>query len=507
MSNYTQLNPAEQGGVATVLCCNCGIPMDGSSGMVMCTDCIKLTVDITQGIPREAHLSFCRNCERYLQPPGQWIKAQLESRELLALCLRRLKGLSRVRLVDASFIWTEPHSRRIRVKLTVQGEAMNNAIIQQTFEVEYIVNAMQCPDCAKSYTPNTWRATVQIRQKVSHKRTFLYLEQMILRHNAHVDTVSIQETSDGLDFFYSQKNHAVKMIDFLNSVTPIKYKRSEELISQDIHSGSNTYKFSFSVEIAPVCRDDLLVLPKKLANSLGNISRIVLCSKVSNMIHFIDPFTLQSADLSAQVYWRSPFYSLANVTQLVEFIVLDVEPTGDVKNKKVLADITVCRESDMGVTDQSYYIRSHLGGILHPGDSCLGYFLTNSNFNSDLWDSLDPDNTPEVILVKKFYPRTSRKSKSRNWKLKRMAREHKDIEANADSRAAKQEQERAERDYEVFLQELEEDPEMRQAVNLYKSDNPVNHGDDESEMADEDEGPQVAIDELLDELDDMNLDN
>ena len=64
--------------VATVLCCNCGVPMDGSLGLVMCYDCIKLNVDITEGI-LEANVSFCRNCERFLQPPGQWIRAELES--------------------------------------------------------------------------------------------------------------------------------------------------------------------------------------------------------------------------------------------------------------------------------------------------------------------------------------------------------------------------------------------------------------------------------------------
>ena len=59
---------------------------------------------------------------RYLQPPANWVACSLESRELLALCLRRLKGLSRVHMVDAGFVWTEPHSRRIKVKLTVQKE-------------------------------------------------------------------------------------------------------------------------------------------------------------------------------------------------------------------------------------------------------------------------------------------------------------------------------------------------------------------------------------------------
>lgn len=492
--------------VATVLCCNCGVPMDGSLGLVMCYDCIKLNVDITEGIPREANVSFCRNCERFLQPPSQWVRAELESRELLAICLRRLKGLSKVRLVDASFIWTEPHSRRIRVKLTVQGEALQNTIVQQTFEVEYVVVAMQCPDCAKSFTTNTWRASVQIRQKVAHKRTFLYLEQLILRHNAHVDTISIQESKDGLDFFYSQRNHATKMMDFLSAVAPIKAKRSEELISIDTQSGSSTYKFTFSIEIAPICRDDLVILPKKLANQLGNISRLVVCNKITNMIQLIDPNTLQRADVLANHYWRSPFPSLLDVTQLVEFIVLDVEPTGDVRGKFVLADVEVCRACDMGVNDKTFYVRSHLGAILHPGDSCMGYYLANTNFNSDLWDSLDTDNTPEVVLIKKHYTRKSKKRRNRKWKLKRMAYEHNDIVANDDSRQARQDQERAEKDYELFLQELEEDQEMRQTINMYKAgEEPVPEETEEEEMDDEEE-LEVGLDELLDEIDGMHLD-
>lgn len=88
----------------------------------MCVNCIRNEVDITEGIPKQVTLHFCRNCERYLQPPQIWVKAELESRELLALCLKKLKGLGKVRLVDAGFIWTEPHSRRVRVKLTIQKE-------------------------------------------------------------------------------------------------------------------------------------------------------------------------------------------------------------------------------------------------------------------------------------------------------------------------------------------------------------------------------------------------
>lgn len=51
-----------------------------------------------------------------------WKTAELESSELLAICLKNMKGLKKIKLLDAKFIWTEPHSRRIKLKLTVQQE-------------------------------------------------------------------------------------------------------------------------------------------------------------------------------------------------------------------------------------------------------------------------------------------------------------------------------------------------------------------------------------------------
>lgn len=67
-----------------------------------------------------------------------------------------------------------------------------------------------------------WKAVVQVRQKVPHKRTFLYLEQLILKHGAQKDTISLKEVKDGLDFYYAQRSHAIKMVDFLTGVVPIK---------------------------------------------------------------------------------------------------------------------------------------------------------------------------------------------------------------------------------------------------------------------------------------------
>ena len=38
----------------------------------------------------------------------------------MALCLKKLKNLAKVKLIDASFLWTEPHSKRIKIKLSIQ---------------------------------------------------------------------------------------------------------------------------------------------------------------------------------------------------------------------------------------------------------------------------------------------------------------------------------------------------------------------------------------------------
>lgn len=45
-------------------------------------------------------INFVFKQNRYLQPPSQWITCALESRELLAICLKKLKqGLSKVTLI------------------------------------------------------------------------------------------------------------------------------------------------------------------------------------------------------------------------------------------------------------------------------------------------------------------------------------------------------------------------------------------------------------------------
>ncbi|VVT54996.1 uncharacterized protein SAPINGB_P004367 [Magnusiomyces paraingens] len=497
-----------------IACANCGNPME-SQGVAICPECIRLSVDITRDIQKSGTLVFCRKCGRLQVPPSHWVYAPPESRELLAAILKRIRGLSKVRLVDARFIWTEPHSRRLKLKISVQGEAeeYQNTVVQQSFEAEFVEQGSQCPDCAKSYTANTWVASIQVRQRVAHKRTFFYLEQLILKHKAHKNTVNIQENKEGLDFYYNDRKYAVKMMEFLQSVIPVKVKKSEEFISQDTHTSKKTFKFTYHVEIVPITKDDLVVLPKKIANSLGLLpTQLVLCRRIAHTIHFLDPTTIKTAELTAANYWKTPFGSLETMKNLTEYVVLDVDQAGESRGNLVLCDVTVARSSDLGVNDTTYYVRSHLGGIIHPGDTVMGYDLENANWNSELWDGLDKDRIPSVILVKKVYDGEGKRKakKKRNWRLKRMAVEHNEREQERAADAVdvggkgggggggglnKQDAviARQERDYEDFLEELEQDEQLRSDVNFYAD------GDGEEVVDDDDyddDLPEIGIDEL-----------
>lgn len=59
--------------------------------------------------------------------------------------------------------------------------------------------------------------------QTSHKRTFLYLEQMILKHRLHTSSLRIKETHEGLDFFYANKQEARKLVEFISSSVPCRY--------------------------------------------------------------------------------------------------------------------------------------------------------------------------------------------------------------------------------------------------------------------------------------------
>lgn len=465
----------------TILCSICGTSFPPSStGTNVCLKCITTTTDITDGITKQAILNFCRTCKRYLRPP--WTHCELESKELLALCLRRIRGLSKVKLLDASFIWTEPHSRRIKIKLTVQKEALNNVNIQQTFPIEFHVFNQQCEDCKKEFTPHTWGALVQVRQKAEHKKTFFYLEQLILKYNAHDRVLKIKEMHEGIDFFYKDKTHALRLVDFLQTMFSIRTKHSKQLISQDLTNNTCNYKYVVSVDLPKVCKDDLVVLKPKLAASLGGCSTVLVCTKVATLIQFIDPVNMKTIEMNGMQYFQheDDMTFIPAKGNLSKFTIFDIEPLpalnngNQFSNKLKLARAEIARESDW----QQFEVKTFMGDVLKEGNTVEGYDLTSLNFSGYADDSSILKSLPDVILMRKVYDQ-SKSMKKRIFKLKHLDKE------NADTKAMHKGGEKEAKDYEEFLNDLEANPEMRSHVNLYRDEKNIKRKQ-EGEMQDED---------------------
>jgi NMD3 family len=131
-------------GFGEIKCCLCGksIPPNAAA---LCGECLRTEVDITDSIPEKGLKLFqCRKCLRWQGKNEHYVPCQLESVELLALCLKRIPGLGKQELVDAAFVWTEPHSMRVKVKLTLKRDVLNGVLLQQTKIVEFLVQWRQC---------------------------------------------------------------------------------------------------------------------------------------------------------------------------------------------------------------------------------------------------------------------------------------------------------------------------------------------------------------------------
>jgi hypothetical protein len=231
------------------------------------------------------------------------------------------------------------------------------------------------------------------------------------------------------------------------------------------------------VEIVPICKDDLVVLPKELARNLADISPMVLVKGISAALCVVDPLTGERRDISTDKYWRHEFPSLMSSREVAKYIVLSVEPIlnttsmrpsnkkrGTGSDRKVrLAEVTVAREKDFGMNDTQFTCVTHLGNILREGDTVLGYDLASASWTKELdaHKILVRKDLPDVVLVRKQYP--SKGKGERSFQLKTL-----DAQRD-DSGGVKAKEETAmEEDFEEFLDQLEGDKEMRGQVNLYK---------------------------------------
>jgi len=324
----------------------------------------------------------------------------------------------------------------------------------------------------------------------------------------------------------------------MEHAVPVKVKTSKKLISKDLKSNISNFKYTNLVEICPLCKDDLLYLPKKIARNMGNIPRLVLVKNVTNVIHLIDPLSGQTAQMSPEtlsiilfllsiipVFWRDPITPIitAKRSRFTRYVILGREPvtipwnmsrkSATTRNQRKLASLTIAKEIDLGVNDICHEIPSHIGYLLKAGDVALGYDLRDVQLvNFEAEQAAKDGNLPDIVVLRKLYGGVATQdlnaAQQRIFCLQKLDEDVVVEYAKMENRKSKNDQYMEDIDNEDFLREVEADKEMRVNINIYKSKLLFKKGvymkslvnADKMEEDNEDD-QKVSIDELLDRLD------
>lgn len=109
-----------------------------------------------------------------------------------------------------------------------------------------------------------------------------------------------------------------------------------------------------------------------------------------------------------------------------EYVVINIENMENdfntsraaIRQKFRQVSVEIARKEDFGVNDTTFLVNTHLGDILNYNDTVLGYDLLLSNL-SEIDEFQENDSQfPDIVLVKKTYPKLRKRQRNRLWKLK-----------------------------------------------------------------------------------------
>ena len=320
-----QGNASSTSKVSMILCCLCGSSIEYNQS-AMCIQCLRLQVDVTKDIKRDLDMLNCGKCGRWHIGENTWMHLEPESPQLLAHCLKRMQlDKHSARIIDSLWVWTEPHSKRLKVAVTVEKEHLN-VKLQQRVVVEYVVKSKQCLTCIRENTDHTWGAMLQIRQRTGGDKASMYqLEAMLSKTGLHNLMLNVEVRHEGLDLTFATKNQAEKVLEAVMQAVPARKSATAKVVSEDKRTNKAHMEFTAMVEIVPIQKHDLIVLPRSFT---GGKPALMLCHKLSSNLHLVSPQTLLSVEVSATKFYSTPFTPISRSRDLVEFLVLDITPVG-----------------------------------------------------------------------------------------------------------------------------------------------------------------------------------
>ncbi|KAK2965167.1 hypothetical protein RJ640_019922 [Escallonia rubra] len=426
--------------------------------------------DFTEGLPNRVVIPYCPECSRVLRRTS-WSKAP---KDLMNVCLDNLRlspGMNVVKIIKGEFVATvPPDMKRITIEVVVEKK-INEVDTEKAYIVEFTMIRQICPSCIMtesfgqvvrvkvrnsivkqlgtrlrastvSTTPralNLGEAVVQVRQDVHHRRTLIHLQQIVHLRNAAARAIRTTQMDNGVDYYFANKGPALVFVDILANSAPVKIS-----VDKRKNSKGSSYYYKFTVQISPICREDLIYLPSEVAISLGNLGPLVICTKVTKKIALLDPFTLKSCDMDSAHYWNASFGSLLCSRQLVEYVVSEIHVVSDSEVKNMGGvDYALARGRVVRVSDgKKLSAATHLGNLFNSGDCALGYDLYGfkKKYNDESQKYIDFVGT-DVLLINRRHKPKGQKKRGRP-------------EDSMDS------------EYKQFLRDLEEKPELMFNISL-----------------------------------------
>ena len=344
-------------------CCICGT-MIYPNAANQCTTCLSQNFNLQEYIQRpfssvtgnvkkydeesKIIIHQCRNCRRFQRTEKCWESAEHESSQLMSICLKRIPALQNnyhttcsssssynsssststsaisststaigpLRLMDAQWIWTEPHCMRYKIRCTIQTE-IHQVRVQQRVVVLLHCEFQMCIDCTREFNHRTWQSVVQLRQKVSTeqqpssssfaiskssssspatatstaKSGLMILEQTLAKNKEirkHVLKIDQIPHQGGFDFYFISIPHAHTFVSFLQRIIPMRVRTSKKLVSSDPHSkNSANMKHTMVCDMVPFNIHDLIVIHKSTCKCKF-AGHLVLVTKLASVIHLIN---------------------------------------------------------------------------------------------------------------------------------------------------------------------------------------------------------------------------
>ena len=194
-------------------------------------------------------------------------------------------------------LWTEQHSKRLKIRITIQKE-VHNVILEQKLVVTFVVTNQTCDECTKQVSNNKEASGSTDRRRIAYDSV---LEQLMLNTVLIVTRQELKRHGDNrwwLDFSFE----SVIMLErssLLEHAYLIKRLRPAAA-THDGHSNEYSFKYTFLTEIVPVYRDDLIVMPNKTAKTLGDMGNLGR-DEVAKYVHVIDPITMKRGEIDKKI--------------------------------------------------------------------------------------------------------------------------------------------------------------------------------------------------------------